>query len=76
MLKQLASHHVCDTSQLLHLLPRQKAGIKAEAVAATSVRGGVCNLFGEMGSLTLVHKKIFILYNSCYISKLNIYDHS
>lgn len=44
VLKQLVSHHVCDTSQLFHLLPRQKAGIKAGAVAATPLKDVVCSL--------------------------------
>lgn len=57
MLKQLVSHHVCDTSQLFHLLPRQKAGIQAGAVAATSVKDVICNLLGEKGSLALLFMK-------------------
>lgn len=60
VLKHLVGHHVCDTSQLFHLLSRQKGGIKAEAMTATSVKDVVCNLLGEKGSLALFFMKKYL----------------
>lgn len=78
---ETAGHHVCDTSQLFHLLPRQKAGIKAGAVAATSVKDvkrihSLQPVRRKEFISSVVHEKIIILHNSCYISKQNIYVHS
>lgn len=72
MLKQLVSHHVCGTSQKFHLLPRQKAGIKAGAVASTSVKDVVCNPLGEKGLLALLFMKkyLFCIILAIFKSKI------
>lgn len=69
VLKQLVGHHVCDTSQLFHLLSRWKAGIKAGAMSETSVKDVACNLLGEKGSLALSFMKKYLFCLILVISK-------